>query len=63
MGTDPTKCARYPWLKRWWWTNSEEDNPQPETEKEFLELQLGFLDKEIEQLKTRLEEITETENQ
>ena len=64
-GKDPTKCARLPWLQRWWWSNpeNEETTINPTTEKEYLETQLGYLDKEIEHIKSRLEEIGETENQ
>ena len=66
-GTDPTKCARFPWLQRWWWANPDAGTPivptsAPESEKEFLETQLGYLSKEIEQIKNRLEEIGKTEN-
>ena len=66
-GTDPTKCARFPWLQRWWWANPDTETPivqtsAPESEKEFLETQLGYLSKEIEQIKNRLEEIGKTEN-
>ncbi len=45
MGTDPTKCARFPWLQRWWWANPSSENlsagtappTAPLSEKEFLE--------------------------
>ena len=64
-GTDPTKCARFPWLARWWWANPDQENVTvppvvPESEKEFLETQLGYLNKELEQIKNRLDEIGET---
>ena len=67
-GDDPTKCARFPWLKRRWWANPDEDDPTappvlPGSEKELLEAQLGYLNKELEQIKIRLEELGETENQ
>ena len=70
-GTDPTKCARFPWMPRWWWANPDIENPTvpqipqavPESEKEFLETQLGYLAKEIEQIRSRLEEINKTETQ
>ena len=68
-GDDPTKCARFPWMPRWWWANPDEVPPTeapvpmaaPESEKEFLETQLGYLSKEIEQIRNRLEEINKTE--
>jgi hypothetical protein len=64
-GTDPSKCARFPWLRRWCWADPEsEDVPaDPASEKRFLENQVGYLDKDIEQIKNRLEEIGEKENQ
>ena len=67
-GTDPTKCARFPWLPRWWWTNPNLENPTPplaipESEKEFLETQLVYLKKELEQIRNRLDEIGEAETQ
>ena len=68
-GIDPTKCARFPWLPRWWWANPDETNPiptpqaMPESEKEFLETQLGYLNKEIEQIRNRLNDIGKTETQ
>jgi hypothetical protein len=67
-GTDPTKCARFPWLPRWWWTNPSGETPvdlpiTPSSEKEFLENQLGYLTKELDQIKNRLEEIGKKEDQ
>ena len=68
-GTDPTKCARFPWLTRWWWTNPENISEgastpiAPSSEKEFLENQLGYLAKEMEQVKSRLEDLGRTETQ
>ena len=66
-GTDPSKCARFPWLARWWWADPyEEDSKEvsdlPSSEKEFLEAQLGYLNKELEQIKNRLEELSHPEN-
>jgi hypothetical protein len=66
MGTDPTKCARFPWLSRWWWTNSEiTDSPTiaPSSEKEFLENQLEYMAKEMEHIKNRIEDLGKTETQ
>ena len=68
-GTDPTKCAQFPWLPRWWWANPEnipEGTAPPaaaSTEKEFLENQLEYLAKEMEQIKSRLEDLGKTETQ
>ena len=76
-GTDPTKCARFPWLQRWWWANPDSTaagivNPPvgtappataPSDEKEFLENQLDYLAKEMEQIKSRIEELGKTETQ
>lgn len=80
-GTDPTRCARFPWLQRWWWTNPDatvDPNtagatpfappapmmPQaPTNEKEFLESQLEYLAKEMKDIKSRIEELGETETQ
>jgi hypothetical protein len=68
-GTDPTKCARFPWLTRWWWANPDSTTtgiapPEaPSSEKEFLENQLGYLAKEMEQVKSRIEELGKTETQ
>ncbi len=62
-GTDPTRCARFPWLQRGWWANPETGGtPNPPTsEKEFLEDQMSYLKKEIEQINKRLEEINTSE--
>jgi len=67
-GSDPTRCARFPWLSRWWWANPDEGNPTaplavPVSEKEYLETQLGYLSKELEQIRNRLDEIGKTETQ
>ena len=67
-GTDPTKCARFPWLQRWWWANPEGETPVgpavvPASEREFLETQLGYLNQELEQIKNRLDELSKTETQ
>jgi len=71
VGEDPTRCARFPWMPRWWWANPDMESPTapsapqavPESEKEFLETQLGYLTKEIDQIRDRLEEIIKTETQ
>jgi hypothetical protein len=58
--TDPTKCARFPWLSRWWWNNQYTD-AQSVSEKEFLEGQVNFLTQELEGLKKKLGEISKEE--
>ena len=61
-GTDPTKCARFPWLPRWWWTNPDAQ-AQVDSEKEFLEGQVKFLTEELDNLKKRLGELSTEEIQ
>jgi hypothetical protein len=64
-GADPTRCARFPWLQRWWWANPEAGTVPavPDSEKAFLEDQLSYLSKEIEQINKRLEDINTSEDQ
>lgn len=63
-GTDPTKCARFPWLPRWWWSNPDTAVvPETGSEKEFLEGQVTFLSQELENLKKRLGELSKEETQ
>ena len=61
---DPTTCARFPWLPRWWWSDPENAGnypmppaANPDTEKQYLEGQLKLLSNELEQIKKRLGEI------
>ena len=61
---DPTTCARFPWLPRWWWSDPENAGSypmppatNPDTEKQYLEGQLKLLSNELEQIKKRLGEI------
>ncbi len=63
-GTDPTKCARFPWLQRWWW-NTPDATAVPPTgsEKEFLEGQVNALSQELENLKKRLGDLSKEETQ
>jgi hypothetical protein len=68
LGTDPTRCARFPWLSRWWWANPETEtsfvtDAVPSSEKEFLENQISYLKKELDQINKRLEEIDKTDTQ
>ena len=71
-GSDPTKCAKFPWLPRWWWANPDPESipdgsvmpivpPTQSSEKEFLETQLKYMSEEIEQIRKRLEEIGKTD--
>ena len=64
-GTDPTRCARFPWKPRWWWNTPDETGVAPAagSEKEFLEGQVNSLGKELEDLKKRLEELSKEETQ
>ncbi len=71
-GTDPTQCARFPWLPRWWWANPDAvpegiapptTIAAPSNEKEYLVNQLDYLAKEMEQIKSRIEELGKTETQ
>ena len=57
-GIDPTKCARFPWRQRWWWSNPDTDTAVG-TEKEFLEGHVDDLTKELEVLKKKLSEFLE----
>jgi len=61
---DPTKCARFPWMPRWWWANPDAVPytgimPTPEQEKQYLEQTVESLEEELESIKKRLEEIGE----
>ena len=67
---DPAACQRFPWLPRWWWADPQnrEGIPEyppiterPEQEKNVLEKRAEFLDREIEYIKKRLEEIKSDE--
>jgi hypothetical protein len=63
---DPTKCARFPWLPRWWWTNPDYEGvvplPTPTKttlqEKQFLEDQVKFLEKELTAIQKRIDELS-----
>jgi len=59
-GTDPTKCARFPLLSRWWWSN-QDTVAQSVSKKEFLESQVNFVTQELEVLKKKLDEISKEE--
>lgn len=61
---DPSKCGRFPWLTRWWWSNPEQSgtvplpprNPTSAEEKQFLEDQVKFLEEELSKMKKRINE-------
>ena len=75
---DPTRCARFPELPRWWWANPD-FNPQapntdtanvapvyppaanPEQEKALLQQELDMINKEMEAIRNRLQELNKEE--
>ena len=61
-GADPTRCSRFPWLSRWWWSNPDTVAPTG-SEKVFLEGQVNALTQELEDLKKRLDELPKEETQ
>ncbi|MCW4051141.1 MAG: DUF5320 domain-containing protein [Candidatus Bathyarchaeota archaeon] len=63
-GADPSKCARFPWLPRWWWTNPDYASasvppiaPGYEDERKFLADQIKYLEQELSGTKKRLDEL------
>jgi hypothetical protein len=73
---DPTKCARFPWLPRWWWANPDYQGTAPpatygapvtppttsvEQERDFLSQQMKYLEEELEAIRGRLEELRSEE--
>jgi len=62
---DPTKCARFPWMQRWWWANPDYDGtvpvqpaaPSSDQEKQFLQDQVKYMEQELSSLRKRLEEM------
>ena len=65
--TDPTRCARFPWLPRWWWSNPDYQGqvpfvpPTTSQEKEYLEDQKKFLEENISEIRKRLDELESQE--
>jgi hypothetical protein len=63
---DPTRCARFPWLQRWWWANPDYEAtipivppvPSPDQEKQYLADQVKYLEKELSNMRKRLEELS-----
>jgi len=66
---DPTKCARFPWLLRWWWSNPDYQGAVPvppadvsamgpvPDERVYLQDQTKYLEQELAALRKRLEEL------
>jgi len=66
---DPTKCARFPWLPRWWWSNPDYQGAVPvppadvsamgpvPDERVYLQDQTKYLEQELAALRKRLEEL------
>ena len=66
---DPTKCARFPWLPRWWWTTPDYQGAVPvppadvsamgpvPDERVYLQDQTKYLEQELAALRKRLEEL------
>lgn len=69
---DPTKCARFPWLPRWWWANPDYRGTvpvppadasgaaptfAPPDERSFLQDQTKYLEQELAAIRKRLEEL------
>ena len=63
---DPTRCVRFPWKQRWWWTNPNYDTvaagvppvPTSDQEKQFLADQVKYMEQELTTLRKRLEEVS-----
>lgn len=63
---DPTRCVRFPWLQRWWWTNPDYGAavpgaptvPTSDQEKQFLVDQVKYMEQELSAMKKRLEEVS-----
>ena len=62
--SDPSKCARFPWLPRWWWTNPDTAGEYPappatstDQQRKYLEDHMKLLEQEISEVRKRLEEI------
>ena len=70
---DPSRCAKFPWLPRWWWTNPSYSGtyPVPTTtiaapatpyisepdERAYLENQMKFMEQELAAINKRLDEL------
>ena len=76
---DPTRCARFPSLPRWWWANPDYQGMVPpvpsvsptgtptttsvEQEREFLKQQMQFMEQELKAIRGRLEELHSEETE
>ena len=74
---DPSRCARFPWLPRWWWANHDYQGMFPpvptvapgvaqptastDQEQEYLSQQMQYLEKELESIRGRLQELRSEE--
>jgi len=74
---DPAKCARFPWLPRWWWANPDYQGTMPAPpadpsaaapayapapdERSFLQDQTKYLEQELAAIRKRLEELRSEE--
>jgi hypothetical protein len=74
---DPTRCARFPWLQRWWWANPDYQGTMPVPpadpsaaaptfapaldERGYLQEQTKYLEQELEAIRKRLEELSSEE--
>lgn len=68
---DPSRCARFPWLQRWWWSNPSYYGTYPTdminraavpyipqaNEREYLEDQMKYMENELATIKKRLGEL------
>lgn len=64
---DPTKCARFPDLPRWWWANPAYEGapvlpvPTASSERDYLEGSMKGLEQELADIKKRLAELSTTD--
>ena len=67
---DPSRCARFPWLPRWWWSNPNyygtyptdtitraSISYPPTDERVYLENQMKYMEQELTAIKQRLDEL------
>ena len=61
---DPSKCARFPGLPRWWWFNPDPAGGYPappaastEDQRKFLEGNMKLLERELSEVKKCLENL------
>jgi hypothetical protein len=69
-GLDLSRCVRFPWLPRWWWSNPSYARTYPTTtinraavpypatdERAYLEDQMKYMEQELTAIKKRLDEL------